>query len=115
MKTLNIMAILLLLIGTCEAQIKHAKTDTVKISGNCGMCKNTIEKAGNVKRVSAVSWNKETKLATVTYDADKTNKKEILKRIALVGYDNEAFRAPDKAYNALNGCCQYQRTKARNK
>lgn len=115
MKTLNIMAILLLLISTCEAQIKHAKTETIKIRGNCGMCKNTIEKAGNIKRVSEVSWNKETKTATLTYNADKTNKKEILKRIAVAGYDNEAFRAPDSAYDALNGCCQYQRNNTKSK
>ena len=34
------------------AQIKNAKTETVKIYGNCGMCKATIEKAGNVNQGS---------------------------------------------------------------
>ena len=29
----------------CNAQIKNAKTTTVKIYGNCGMCESTIEKA----------------------------------------------------------------------
>ena len=109
------MAILLLLTSFCEAQIKHAKTKTIEISGNCGMCKNTIEKAGNKKHISTVSWNRETKIATITYNSDKTNVKDILKRIALAGYDNEVFYAPDNAYNSLHSCCQYQRNKTKNK
>lgn len=55
------------------AQIKNAKTETVKIYGNCEMCKTTIEKAGNLKNVATVEWNKDTKMATLKYD-DKKNK-----------------------------------------
>ncbi len=91
------------------AQIKNAKTETVKIYGNCGMCKTTIEKAGNLKKVANVEWNKDTKMATLTYDSDKTNQDEILKRIALAGYDSEKFLAPDDVYAKLPGCCQYDR------
>lgn len=100
------------------AQIKNAKTETVKIYGNCGICKTTIEKAGNVKKVASVDWNKDTKMATLTYDGNKTNQDEILKRIALAGYDSEKFRAPDDVYAKLAGCCQYDRplkTVAKNK
>ncbi len=32
------------------AQIKNAKTEAVKIYGNCGMCKTTIEKQVTKKR-----------------------------------------------------------------
>ena len=91
------------------AQIKNAKTETVKIYGNCGMCKATIEKAGNVNKVASVEWNKDTKMATLTYDSDKTNQDEILKRIALAGYDSEKFLAPNDVYAKLPGCCQYNR------
>lgn len=91
-------------------QIKNAETATVKISGNCGMCKTTIEKAGNVKNVAAVEWNKDLKTAALHYDGKKTNQDEILKRIALAGYDNQQFLAPDDAYAKLPGCCQYDRT-----
>lgn len=91
------------------AQIKNAKTETVKIYGDCELCEATIEKAGNVKRVASVEWDKDTKIATLTYDSDKTNQDEILKRIALAGYDSEKFRAPDDAYAKLSGCCQYDR------
>ena len=91
------------------AQIKNTKIETVKIYGNCGMCKSTIEKTGNVKNVATVEWNKDTKMATINYDSDKTNKDEILKRIALAGYDSEKFLAPDDVYAKLPGCCQYSR------
>ncbi len=104
------MAITLLLSFTaCNAQIRNAKTESVKIFGNCGMCETTIEKAGNKKKVAKVDWNKDTKMATITYDAKKTNKDEILKQIALSGYDSEKFLAPNDVYAKLPGCCQYER------
>lgn len=93
----------------CNAQIKNSKTETVKIYGNCGMCKSTIEKAGNLKKVANVDWNKDTKIATITYDTTKTNQDEILKRIALSGYDSDKFLAPADVYAKLPECCQYER------
>ena len=106
------MAITVLLSFTaCNAQIKNAKTESVKIYGNCGMCETTIEKAGNKKKIAKVDWNKDTKMATITYDAKKTNQDEILKRIALSGYDSDKFLAPDDVYTKLPGCCQYDRVK----
>ncbi|MCF3107563.1 DUF3347 domain-containing protein [Niabella sp. CC-SYL272] len=91
------------------AQIRNTKTENVKIYGNCDMCKATIEKAGNLKKTVNVVWNKDTKMATLTYDSDKTNPDEILKRIALAGYDSEKFLAPDDVYAKLPGCCRYDR------
>ncbi len=102
-------ALLMLSFGVSNAQIKNAKTETVKIYGNCGMCESTIEKAGNIKKAAEVDWNKETKMATITYDAKKTNQVEILKRIALVGYDSDKFLAPDDVYAKLPECCLYER------
>ncbi|TGD57047.1 DUF3347 domain-containing protein [Flavobacterium humi] len=101
--------VVLLSFTACEAQIKDAKTATVKIYGNCDMCKETIEKAGNSKKLAKVDWNTDTKMATFTYDAQKTNPDEILKRIALAGYDSDKFLAPDEAYSKLPECCQYKR------
>ncbi len=103
------VAAFVLLSITINAQIKNAKTETVKIYGNCGMCETKIEKAGNIKKIANVDWNHETQMATLTYDATKTNQEEILKRIALVGYDSDKFLAPDDVYNNLHGCCQYDR------
>ena len=92
-----------------NAQEENTKTESVKIYGNCGMCKSTIEKAGNMKNQASVDWNKETKMATISFDSLKTSKEEILKRIALAGYDSDIFLAPNDTYLSLAACCQYER------
>lgn len=92
-----------------HAQIKNAETITAKVSGNCGMCEATIEKAGSIKKEAQVEWDKDKQIATITYDPKKTTADQVLKRIALAGYDNEKFLAPEEAYNSLHGCCQYER------
>lgn len=104
---LSIVAIFL--YTNSVAQIKNAKTETVKIYGNCEMCKATIEKAGNRKKVSKVDWNKDTKIATLVYNSKTTSQDEILKRIALVGYDNEKYLSPNDVYAKLPECCKYTR------
>ena len=110
MKSFKISIALLVFTSTiCNAQIKNAITETVKIYGNCGMCEKTIEKIGAINKVAMVDWNKDTQMATITYDAKKTNQSEILKRIALAGYDSDHFLAPDDVYAKLHGCCQYER------
>ena len=101
--------ILLFSFSSCNAQIKNTKTESVKIYGNCEMCEKTIETAGSVKKIANVDWNKDSKMATITYDSTKTNQDEILKRIALAGYDGDKFLAPDDVYSKLAGCCQYER------
>lgn len=114
MKSISKIVVAIVAVLFCTsaiAQIKDAKTETVKISGNCGMCKTTIEKAGNKKKVSKVDWNKDSKIATLTFNSKTTSEDEILKRIALAGYDNDKFLAPDDAYAKLQECCKYERKK----
>ncbi|SHG23603.1 Copper chaperone CopZ [Flavobacterium segetis] len=107
----NVMvaATMLLTFTISSAQIKNSVTENVKIYGNCGMCEKTIEKAGNLKNVASVDWNKDSKMASITYDSKKTTQDEVLKRIALAGYDSDTFLAPENVYNELPGCCQYDR------
>ncbi len=92
-----------------QAQTNYTANKTVKVNGNCGMCKTTIEKAGNVAGESTVVWDKKTKTATLNFDDTKTSEAAILKRIALAGYDNEQFLAPAAVYDKLPGCCHYDR------
>lgn len=108
-RILLIMLSISLSITACNTKIKNAKIATVKIYGNCEMCESTIEKAGNTKNTTIVDWNKDTKLALITFDSTKTNQDEILKRIALAGYDSDQFLAPDDVYAKLKDCCQYER------
>ena len=102
---------ILLTTSLAFAQIKNSKTETLKVYGNCGMCKTKIEKAGTQKNISKTIWNEKSGMATISYDTKKTNTDAILKRIALVGYDSDSFLAPDNVYENLHGCCQYDRPK----
>lgn len=102
---------LFLSFTACNAQIKNATTESVKVYGNCSLCESAIEEAGNVKKVAMVDWNADTRMATLIYDASKTNQGEILKRIALAGYDSDQFLAPDKVYASIPECCKYDRLK----
>nr|WP_315197447.1 DUF3347 domain-containing protein [uncultured Flavobacterium sp.] len=103
------MAMLLLLSAVSHSQIKNSSTENIKIYGNCGMCKASIEQAGNQKNAVAVNWDKNTQIASITYDPQKTNTDQILKRIALAGYDSSSFLAPTSAYDKLPDCCKYTR------
>ncbi len=87
------------------------KTDSIKVYGNCGMCQNRIEKAAKLAGVTNASWDSETQILLVKYDAAKTNIEAIQKKVASVGHDTEKFTAPDEVYNKLHGCCKYERKK----
>ena len=101
--------LMILFFSSISAQMKNTKTETAKVYGNCGMCKSTIEKAINKKDIVQAFWNTDTKILTLSYDAKKTSKKEILKKVAEAGYDNEMYIAPTSAYEKLHSCCQYDR------
>jgi periplasmic mercuric ion binding protein len=93
---------------------QDSKTDTIKVYGNCGMCKTTIESSLKKKDgVLSKSWNKDTKILKVTYDPSKITVQKIGEKVAAVGYDNEYATAPDAAYNNLHHCCQYDRPKGK--
>ena len=94
----------------CNAQVKNAKTVSVKIDGDCGMCEKTIERVGSLKGESEVDWDVDSHMARVTYDSTRTDLDAVLQRVAHAGYDNERFLAPKEAYDELPGCCQYERS-----
>jgi len=86
------------------------KTETVKVYGNCGMCKTRIEKAAkSVDGVSKAKWDQKAKELTVTFDPAITNIEDIEKEIAAIGHDTEDVRAKDETYNELHSCCKYDR------
>jgi len=81
----------------------------IKVAGNCGMCKKHIEKAAKDAGATTASWDKVTKLLTVSFDASKTNTDKIETAIAGAGYDTEHKEASQEAYKKLDECCQYDR------
>jgi len=81
----------------------------IKVSGNCGMCKKHIEKAAKDAGATTASWDKVSKLLTISFDASKTNTDKIETSIAGAGYDTENKKATEEAYKKLDECCQYDR------
>lgn len=82
---------------------------TIKVSGNCDMCKDRIETAAkSVAGVTFADWSPETKILQVKFDASKTNSDNIQKAIARVGHDTEKYKAPDDIYKNLPECCLYR-------
>ncbi len=116
MKTLSLCAVILFSIFNTQysfAQKGATLSDaTVKVSGNCGMCKKNIETAAKSAGASQASWDMETKNLAVSFNAAKTSLNKIEQSIAAKGYDTENIKATDAAYNKLHGCCQYERTAA---
>lgn len=111
-----IIALLAMVLGVnsfaqSNGQTKKAsaKTETIKVWGNCEMCQSKIEKASKVDGVTAANWNTKTKVLTLSYDPSKVSSDDVQKKIAAVGYDTEKFKADDKAYNGLPSCCKYDR------
>jgi copper chaperone CopZ len=85
------------------------------VRGNCGMCKNTIEKAANrVEGVASANWDVDKKKIDVSFDDTKTDAMAIHKAIAASGYDTEKVAGDEEAYNGLPGCCKYDHEMAMN-
>jgi len=110
MKTVKflVIAIAAMLMASNSFAQTTTKTETIKVSGNCGQCKDRIEKAAKMDGVSKADWNKETKMLTLAYDPSKVKSDDVQKKIAAVGHDTEKYKADTKTYNGLPGCCKYR-------
>jgi cation transport ATPase len=85
------------------------KTETIKIktSGQCGQCKDRMEKAmAYEKGVVKSNFNVDDKILTVEYKVGKTTPDKIRKAINAVGYDADETLADPKAYQNLPACCK---------
>jgi len=110
MKTLQLFSLIIsCLIITSTTFAQKEKTETFKVSGECGMCKKKIEKAARAAGASYASWSPETKILKVTYNVSASGTTAIQQSIANSGYDTPQFKATDEAYKALDECCQYER------
>jgi len=88
-----------------------ATTDSVKVWGNCEMCKNRIEKAAKQAGATTAVWSEDTHMLSLTFPA-KVSLSQIEKKVAAVGHDTGHFSAPDETYQSLPGCCKYERKEA---
>ncbi len=110
MKTLSLFAAILFSIFSISTSIAQtAKTETIKVWGNCGMCKTTIEKAAKNAGAKTATWNEDSKELKVSYAVNKTSSAKIQEAIAKSGYDTQDVTAVTGAYDNLHGCCKYDR------
>ncbi len=84
-------------------------SQTIKVWGNCGMCKTKIEKAARTAGAAKASWNEETKELKVTYSSRRSSGAKIQQAVAKAGYDTEEYTADAAVYQKLHACCQYER------
>lgn len=80
-----------------------------QVGGSCGMCKDRIEAAAlSVDGVIAASWDDETMMLHLDHEMGTVIMK-VHEAVARVGHDTELVKAPDAVYEALPGCCLYER------
>ena len=103
----NIFFIFLLTLGNIVWSQEIQKT--LKVKGNCGMCKERIENAVNEISSASGIWDADSQVLTLRYDETQTNLDAIARKIAAVGHDNEMYAAEASVYESLPGCCLYSR------
>jgi copper chaperone CopZ len=89
---------------------KTVVTHTLFVKGNCGQCKERIEEAADLKGVKYATWDKKSKILTVTYDTTKLQLSQIREKILRVGHDVDSLVAPEEVYRKLPSCCKYRTT-----
>ncbi len=120
MKTIKILfAIVIAFVTTQSVNAQSDKTErtigiktqTIKVYGECVMCKKRIEKAvSTVGGIKSAIWNEDTKVLTIKYSVFKKEVDDnVEKKVASIGYDTEKYSADDVAYKQLPDCCKYQR------
>lgn len=102
------LLVLILSVGH-KSFAQSDSTARFEVAGNCGMCKNRIEKAANIKGVESAVWNIQTGELTVKYNSQQTKLNHIQQAIATVGHDTPLYTAPDDVYKKLHECCHYNR------
>ena len=112
MKTIVLLfAAFIMLASSCQPKASAVKTETLKVYGNCEMCKERIEKAAVSAGVQKATWDINSHMLTISLDTTKVKSTNVQKAIAAVGHDTELAMASDSAYNALPSCCKYERKK----
>ncbi len=110
MKTKLIASFIILFLAVSTAVLSQSKviTSTIKVYGNCAMCKKRIETALDHKGVKLAKWDPKTKELEVVYNNEKVTEMQIHEIVASVGHDTDKVKAKDEVYAALPYCCLYR-------
>lgn len=98
-----------LTLAEVQAQERNVEVE-IAVLGNCGMCKDRIERAAySVRGVRSASWNQREQKLTLVYRADRTDQETIERAIAKAGHDTENFITDEQTHANLHHCCIYKR------
>jgi cation transport ATPase len=106
-KSIFISMLLLMFVGVKKKKKTKLDTIQIKTSGQCGMCKERIEKVMVYEKgVKTADYDETTAVVTVIYNAQKTTPETLRKAITVVGHDADDQLADPKAYAKLPTCCK---------
>ncbi len=93
---------------TEDVQAINQKTETIAVETiQCQMCVAYVQQAAaGVQGVDGININFDTKIATVSFNADYTSLSEIEKAIAKAGYHANETKRDEEAYVNLPDCCR---------
>ena len=104
---ISLVVMLATLDGNSQTKSSKWQTDTIKVSSQCGMCKDRIEEnLAFEKGVKKSDVDLENGVLVITYNIKKTELETIRKAISKMGYDADDVVANKKAYSKLPGCCK---------
>jgi mercuric ion binding protein len=111
MKTNVLIIILFIAIAFSQSNVlAQGKTvkSTIKVYGNCAMCKERIETVLDHNGIKLAAWNSKTKDLEVVYNSKKISEQQIHELVASVGHDTDKVKAKDEVYAQLPFCCLYR-------
>ncbi len=92
------------------AQGRNVEEVEITVLGNCGMCKDRIERAAlTVRGVRSATWNQQEQKLTLAFRTDRTDLETIERAIAKAGHDTENFITDEETHANLHHCCIYER------
>lgn len=98
--------------ATEVSDMANVTEDSFFVGGNCDMCKARIEKtASGIAGVTKADWDKKSKSLKISYDKTQTNINTVAEAVAKAGHDTKTAKADNDTYDALPGCCHYDRMK----
>lgn len=106
-KRVNLTLAILLFSIISFAQNSKKEVIKIQTSGQCEMCKESIEKVLAYERgVVKFEYDTKTAIVSVEYNNTKTSPEKIRKAITEIGYDADDEKANPVAYSKLKDCCK---------
>ena len=102
MKNIQKSLLTLLLLFVFQITFSQITKEKALVKGECGMCKDRIEKTALKSGAKTATWSPETQTLEVEFDISKISLDKLLKNIADVGHDNEKFKQSAKKLRRSN-------------